>query len=88
MVILGQPEMQAAVCLLYQPIMTAECEAGKTEMLGATCRCAVLNITNVTWAALRKTEASVLGDLRLLYNPNCHYTKILDISLVFTSLLN
>jgi len=68
--------------------MTAECKAGETEMVGATCCSAVLYITYVMWTALRQDKGICVRWPELLYMVNCDYTKIVDISLVLNILLN
>ena len=68
--------------------MTAEYNAGETEMVGATCWNAVLYITNIMWTALRQDTGICVGWPKLLYMLNCHYTKIMDIFLVLNTLLN
>jgi len=57
-------------------------------MLGATCRHAVLYITNVMWIALVQDTGICVERPKLLYMLNCHYTRTLDISLVLNTLLN
>ena len=90
-VTLSQLELQSAVCLLYQPLITAECKTGVgggTEMLGATCCNAVLCVTNVKWTTLGQDTGICVGRPKLLYTPNRDYTKILRFSLVLNTLLN
>ena len=65
--------------------MTAECKAGETEMLGATCRSAVLYITNGKWTTLGQGTGICVGRTKVLYTLNCDYTKILDFSLVLNT---
>ena len=62
-VILSQLELQSAMCVLYQPVMTAECKAGGTEMLGATCGHVVLYSQMLSGQPWDRTQASVLGGL-------------------------
>jgi len=52
-------------------------------MLGATCHMAVLCIKNVKWTTLGQDTGICVGRPKLLYTPNCDYTKILRFSLVF-----
>jgi len=40
------------------------------------------------WTALGQDTGIGVGTPKLLYMLNCHYTKILDISLVLNTLLN
>jgi hypothetical protein len=68
--------------------MTAECKAGETEMLGATCRSAVLYITNVKWTTLGQDTGNCVGRPKVLYTLNCDYSKILGFSLVSNTFLN
>jgi len=57
-------------------------------MPGATCRHTALYTTNVKWTNLGQDTGICVGRPKLLYTPNCHYTKILQFSLVFNKLLN
>jgi len=68
--------------------MTAECKTGETEILGETCRSAVLYITNGKWTTLGQGIGICVGRTKVLYALNCDYTKILDFSLVLNTLLN
>ena len=57
-------------------------------MLGATCRSAVLYITNGKWTTLGQDIGICVGRSKVLYTLNCDYTKTLDFSLVLNMLLN
>jgi len=56
-------------------------------MVGATCHNAVLYITNVMWTALGQDTVICVARHKVLYNVNCDYTKIVDISVVLNTLL-
>ena len=57
-------------------------------MLGATCRSAVLYITNGKWTTLEQDIGICVGSTKLLYTLNCDYTKTLHLFLVLNTLLN
>jgi len=56
-------------------------------MLGATCHHAALYTTN-KWTTLGQDTGICVGIPKLLYTPHFHYTKILQFSLGFNTLLN
>jgi len=86
-VILSETELQFAVCLLYQPIMTAECKAGGNWNASSNLPPYCFEHNNVTWTALGQNAGICVLRPELLYTPNCHFTKILNISLVLNKLL-
>ena len=57
-------------------------------MLGATCRSAVLYITNGKWTTLGQDTGICVGRTKVLYALNCDYTKTLHLFLVLNTLLN
>jgi len=55
-------------------------------MVGATCRRAVLYITNCKWTTLGQDTGICVGRPKLLYTLNCVCTKIMDFCLVLNTL--